>query len=33
MPRCHDTEPQLYPAGDVMVRCLLHENVKGQAHV
>jgi peptide/nickel transport system ATP-binding protein len=33
MPRCHDTEPELYPVGDVQVRCLLHENAKGQVHV
>ncbi len=33
MPRCHDTPPELYPVGDVLVRCLLHENVKGDVHV
>jgi peptide/nickel transport system ATP-binding protein len=33
MPRCHDTPPDLYPVGDVLVRCLLHENVKGAVHV
>ncbi|HEY2694957.1 MAG TPA: ABC transporter ATP-binding protein [Pseudonocardiaceae bacterium] len=33
MPRCHDTEPGFYPVGDVRVRCLLHENVKGAVNV
>jgi peptide/nickel transport system ATP-binding protein len=33
MPRCHHTQPDLYPVGDVLVRCLLHENVKGEVHV
>ena len=33
MPRCHDTPPELYPVRDVLVRCLLHENVKGEVHV
>jgi peptide/nickel transport system ATP-binding protein len=33
MPRCHDTPPGFYPVGDVRVRCLLHENAKGEVHV
>jgi peptide/nickel transport system ATP-binding protein len=33
MPRCHDTKPGFYPVGDVRVRCLLHENVKGAVNV
>jgi peptide/nickel transport system ATP-binding protein len=31
MPRCHDTQPDLYEVGDVAVRCLLH--AKGEVHV